>query len=94
MAYFLALTICLTPGIRNRQLIPFIRQYLIDFWNNKKSNLNGTSTTKSVGSSSNSNPTASISSVRTTTIIRPTTNLTTPTLYSTTSYGTTKSKAQ
>jgi len=44
LSYLTTLTICLTPGIRNRQLIPFIRQYLIDFWNNKKSNLNGTST--------------------------------------------------
>jgi len=80
----LALTICLTPGIRNRQLIPYVRQQIIDFWNNKTSNL-----------SSANVPTPKISSIKTSSVVRPPLNTsTTHTLYSTSSYGTYKPKAQ
>jgi len=84
----LALTICLIPGIRNRQLLPFIRQQIIDFWNNKKP------TTSSTPNVSISSSTPTISSVRTSAIIRPSSNQPTHTLYSTTSYGNNKTKAQ
>jgi hypothetical protein len=81
----LALTVCLTPGIRNRQLIPLVRQYIIDFWNNKKS-----AATVSVSSS-----TPTYSPVKTTAVVRPSSNPSTHhTLYSTTSYGSNKTKAQ
>lgn len=84
----LALTICLIPGIRNRQLVPYIRQQIIDFWNNKKSN---SSTTTNV---SISNSTPKISSVKTSAVIRPASSTPTHTLYSTTAYGSNKTKAQ
>ena len=32
-----ALTMCLTPGIRNRRIIPWIQQSLLNFWTNKVS---------------------------------------------------------
>ena len=84
----LALTICLVPGIRNRQLIPFVRQQLIDFWNNKKGN--STKTNVSISSS-----TPKVSSVKASAVVRPTSSTTTThTLYSTTAYGSNKTKAQ
>jgi hypothetical protein len=36
----LALVVCLIPGICHQRLIEFIRQYISDFWNNKKSEIN------------------------------------------------------
>jgi hypothetical protein len=84
----LALTICLIPGIRNRQLIPLIRQQLIDFWNNKKGNV---SSTPNVSVSSS---TPNTSSIKTSAIVRPSSNQSTHTLYSTSSYGSNKTKAQ
>ncbi|CAF1090360.1 unnamed protein product [Rotaria sordida] len=36
LSYLITLIICLTPGIRNRQLISLIRQYINECWNNKK----------------------------------------------------------
>ena len=77
-----ALSVCLTPGVRNRQLIPLIRQHIIDFWNNKKS----TATSTPNGSIRNSTPT--------TTILRSSVNQPTYALYSTPSYGSNKTKAQ
>ncbi len=81
----LALTICLVPGIRNRQLIPLVRQQIIDFWNNKKAGTPNTSI---------ANSTPKIPSYKTTAVIRPASNTPTHTLYSTSSYGTNKTKAQ
>ena len=81
----LALTICLVPGIRNRQLISYIRQQIIEFWNNKKGNSSTTT---------NANSTPKISSVKTSAVIRPASSTPTHTLYSTTAYGSNKTKAQ
>ncbi|CAF3497779.1 unnamed protein product [Rotaria sp. Silwood1] len=36
LSYLTTLILCLTPGIRDRQLIPLIRQYIDGFLNNKK----------------------------------------------------------
>jgi len=36
-SFNLALIVCLIPGVRNRQLIPLIRQYTTDFWSHKQS---------------------------------------------------------
>jgi len=69
-------------------LIPLVRQQLIDFWNNKKSN---TSSTPNVSVSSS---TPKISSVKTSAVVRPSSNQPAHTLYSTASYGSNKSKAQ
>lgn len=85
---YLALTICLIPGIRNRQLIPLIRQQIIDFWNSKKSQ---TSSTPNVSVTSS---TPQFSSVKTSAVVRPPSNQATHTLYSTSSYGINKPKAQ
>lgn len=81
----LALTVCLVPGIRNRQLIPYVRQQMIDFWNNKKGN---------ASPSSNVSMSSKFSSVKSSAVIRPTSNTPTHTLYSTTAYGSNKTKAQ
>jgi len=89
LSYLTTLTICLTPGIRNRQLIPLVRQQLIDFWNNKKSNTPPSTSNTSVSSS-----TPKMSSIKTSTVVRPTSNQSTHTLYSTSSYGSNKTKAQ
>jgi hypothetical protein len=83
-----ALTICLIPGIRNRQLIPLIRQQIIDFWNNKKA---GSSSTSNVSISSS---TPKLSSIKTSAVVRPASNTPTHALYSTSSYGNNKTKAQ
>jgi hypothetical protein len=32
---YLALAVCLIPGVRNRELIEVIRQYVVNFWNSK-----------------------------------------------------------
>ncbi|CAF1338266.1 unnamed protein product [Adineta ricciae] len=90
LSYLTTLTTCLIPGIRNRQVIPFMRQQIVDFWNNKKSSNSSQAPNVSVSSS---NP-VSISSIRTTAVVRPTSYQPTHTLYSTTSYGINKSKAQ
>ncbi|CAF0866185.1 unnamed protein product [Rotaria sp. Silwood1] len=84
LSYLTTLITCLIPGIRNRQLIPLIRQQITDFWNNKKSIPNV--------SVLNSTPTKS--SVKASTVIRSSSNQPTYTLYSTTSYGSNKTKAQ
>ncbi|CAF2522068.1 unnamed protein product [Rotaria sp. Silwood2] len=36
LCYLSTLSVCLTPGIHNRQLISLIHQYINGFWNNKK----------------------------------------------------------
>ncbi|CAF1367895.1 unnamed protein product [Adineta steineri] len=94
LSYLTTLTICLVPGIRNRQLIPFIRQYIIEFWNNKKSITSSSSSSSSSTNVSVSSSTPTISSVRTSAIVRPSSTQQTHTLYSTTSYGINKTKAQ
>ncbi|CAF1280931.1 unnamed protein product [Rotaria magnacalcarata] len=88
LSYLTTLLICLIPGIRNRQLIPFIRQQIVDFWNNKKS------TTSPIQNVSILNITPSISSVKASTVVRSSSNQPTYTLYSTTSHGNNKTKAQ
>lgn len=88
LSYLTTLTICLIPGIRNRQLIPWIRQYIADFWNNKKADLSSTRTASTLPS------TPTISSMKATAVIRPGSSQGTHSLYSTTSYGSNKTKAQ
>jgi len=88
LSYLTTLVVCLIPGIRNRQLIPLIRQQLIDFWNNKKSN------TSSTGNVSISSSTPKMPAVKTSAVVRPSSNQNTHTLYSTASYGSNKTKAQ
>lgn len=78
------------PGISNRNLITLARQSLIDFWNNKKTNVQ----TKSTNETASFNSATSYPTVRTNTVIRPSYNQVTHTLYSTTAYGSNKSKAQ
>ncbi|CAF0957119.1 unnamed protein product [Rotaria sordida] len=87
LSYLTTLIICLIPGIRHRQLIPFIRQQISDFWNNKKS-------TSNVPVLNSTPTTSSSSSVKASTVLRSTPNQPTYTLYSTTSYGSNKTKAQ
>lgn len=90
LSYLTTLCLCLMPGISNRNLITLARQSLIDFWNNKKTNVQTTSTNETASfNSATSYPT-----VRTNTVIRPSYNQVTHTLYSTTAYGSNKSKAQ
>jgi hypothetical protein len=69
-------------------LIPLVRQQIIDFWNNKKANSFSTSNAPV------STSTPKLSSIKTSAVVRPASNTPTHTLYSTSSYGNNKTKAQ
>ncbi|CAF1673524.1 unnamed protein product, partial [Didymodactylos carnosus] len=81
------LAVCLVPGIRNRKLIPMIRERIVLFWNNKKNSITSKKPPVSTnGPRTMGTTTTTRSTVYEVTKPRPSSNATNNILFSTSTY--------